>query len=139
MANLSKQIKVVFQGTEKTILGEIIDQKFWCYYDGEIFAFETNDLNPQSISKRKTKSNTMSAELITAPMPGKITKIFVKEGQVILKSQPLLVMEAMKMEYTLKSDLDTTVEKINVQLDQQVTLGQMLIHLVPQKTTGLGV
>lgn len=139
MANLSKQIKVLVQGIEKTILAEVIDQKFWCYLDGETFVFETSDLNPQLKSKRKAKSNTKSAHLITAPMPGKITKIFVKDGDSIKKSQLLLVMEAMKMEYTLKSDLDTTVEKVNVHVDQQVTLGQMLIHLVLQKSTEPGV
>lgn len=125
-------------GAEKIVLAEIIDQKFWCHLDGETYSFETSDLIPQSKSKRKTKSNNKSANLITAPMPGKITKIFIKEGETIKKSQPLLVMEAMKMEYTLKSDLDTTVEKVNVHVDQQVTLGQMLIHLVLQKTTEPG-
>ena len=139
MAQFSKQIKLVIQGVEKIILAEVIDQKFWCHLDGETYAFETADLNPQLKSKRKAKSNSKSANLITAPMPGKITKIFVKEGETIKKSQPLLVMEAMKMEYTLKSDIDTTVEKINVQVAQQVTLGQMLIHLVLQKTTEPGV
>ena len=65
-------------------------------------------------------------------MPGKITKIFVSAGQVVEKAQPLLVMEAMKMEYTLKSELNTMVDKINVQVGAQVPLGQLLIELNPK-------
>ena len=62
-------------------------------------------------------------------MPGKITKVFVKEGQAVAIGEPLIVMEAMKMEYTLKSDLKTTVEKVLVKVDQQVVLGQLLVQL----------
>ena len=64
-------------------------------------------------------------------MPGKITKIFVNQGDTVEKSQALLVMEAMKMEYTLKSDSSTTIEKVNVQLGDQVILGHLLIQLRP--------
>ena len=60
---------------------------------------------------------------------GIIQKIFVKEGQAVKKGDALIVMEAMKMEYTLKSDLDTTVEKVNSQINDQVTLGSLLVQL----------
>ena len=45
------------------------------------------------------------------------------------KGDALLVMEAMKMEYTLKSDLKAIVEKISIEVGQQVTLGQLLVQL----------
>jgi len=35
---------------------------------------------------------------LTSPMPGKIVKLFVKSGEEVKKGQPLIVMEAMKME-----------------------------------------
>lgn len=111
----------------KKIQVEIIDQKVWFKSDGEIWSYDILDL--ASEGQRRKKTNTASADKITAPMPGKITKVFVKTGDVVKKGQALLVMEAMKMEYTLKSDLDTVVEKVNAELGQQVTLGFLLIQL----------
>src|SRR3989344_3850942 len=78
------------------------------------------------------KFQVKTPHLILAPMPGKITKIFIDSGSQVQKSQALLVMEAMKMEYTLKSDLNTVVEKVNVQVGDQVTLGSLLIELKPE-------
>ncbi len=106
---------------------EIIDQKIWIKSDGEIWCYDLIDV--ASDGQRRKKTNSASPNLITAPMPGKITKVFVKSGDLVTKGQALLVMEAMKMEYTLKSDLETTVEKINVELNQQVTLGFLMVEL----------
>ena len=106
---------------------EIIDQKIWIKSDGEIWCYDLIDV--ASDGQRRKKTNSASPHLMTAPMPGKITKVFVKSGDRVKKGQALLVMEAMKMEYTLKSDLETTVEKINVELNQQVTLGFLMVEL----------
>ena len=45
-------------------------------------------------------------------MPGKITKVFVTEGQEVKEGETLAVMEAMKMEHSLKSPKDGVVSKI---------------------------
>ncbi len=111
----------------KKTQAEIIDQKLWFKSHGETWYYDLLDL--ASEGQRRKKTNTASADKITAPMPGKITKVFVKHGDVVKKGQALLVMEAMKMEYTLKSDLDTVVEKVNAELNQQVTLGFLLVQL----------
>lgn len=129
MATKSKQFKFQFEGIEKDVLCEIIDKKLWCYVEQETFCYDISDLSSTFESSSRSKTNSKPIHLIKAPMPGKITKIFVKEGEMIEKAQPLLVMEAMKMEYTLKSDLNTVVEKINVQVSEQVILGQLLIQL----------
>jgi biotin carboxyl carrier protein len=62
-------------------------------------------------------------------MPGKVTKLFVSDGQEVKKGDSLLVMEAMKMEYTLKADANGSVEKITAKTGDQVTLGQLLVQL----------
>ena len=106
---------------------EIIDQKIWIKSNAETWCYDLLDIADDG--QRRKKTNSASPNLITAPMPGKITKVFVKSGDAVIKGQALLVMEAMKMEYTLKSDLETTVEKINVELNQQVTLGFLMVEL----------
>lgn len=129
--NPSVPIVVNIDGTEKKILAQVIDQKFWCRVGLETYCFDLMDLSSTSKNRNK-KALAKNSHLIMAPMPGKITKIFVNIGALVEKSQPLLVMEAMKMEYTLKSDLKTTVEKLNVKVGDQVILGSCLIELKPE-------
>lgn len=112
---------------EQTIQAEIIDKKIWFKLNDQTFCLDVLELN-ESVG-RKPKSATKSADRITAPMPGKITKIFVNQDQAVQRGDALLVMEAMKMEYTLKSDLNAQVEKLTVQVGDQVVLGQLLVQL----------
>jgi acetyl/propionyl-CoA carboxylase alpha subunit len=75
-------------------------------------------MRPLSTSKAKV-----------SPMPGKITKIIVQAGQSVKEGDSIIVMEAMKMEYTLKSSINAKVKKINCQVNEQVTLGALLVEL----------
>ncbi len=112
---------------EITVLAEKIQNVLWIKMNDEIWSVPIADLSAES--QRRKKSVTVSPENILAPMPGKVTKVFVKVGDDVKIGQALLVMEAMKMEYTLKSDLKTKVEKVNIQLNDQVQLGATLIKL----------
>ena len=60
-------------------------------------------------------------------MPGKITKILKSEGSTVKAAEVILVMEAMKMEYSLKAEVNCTIEKMKVSTGQQVTLGAVLV------------
>ncbi len=66
---------------------------------------------------------------ILAPMPGKIQQIFVKNGQAVIAGQALLVLEAMKMEHTLKAPFDGTVKDLSLSADIQVSDGQILLKI----------
>ncbi len=65
---------------------------------------------------------------IKAPMPGMVFKILVEEGQEIKKGDPLIILEAMKMENVLKSPTDGTIKKIAVKTGIAVEKNQILIH-----------
>lgn len=106
---------------------EIINQKMWIKQNGEIWCYDILDLANEGI--RRKKSVGSSADKILSLMPGKITKIFVKDGDLVKEGQTLVVMEAMKMEYTLKSSSAATVEKVFVNLNQQVSLSELLVQL----------
>lgn len=69
------------------------------------------------------------AEAIKAPMPGLILKILVEPGQEIKKGDPVLVLEAMKMENVFKAAGDAQVKNILVQPGQAVEKGAVLIEL----------
>lgn len=69
------------------------------------------------------------AKDLKAPMPGLVLKIMVVPGQAISKGDPLLVLEAMKMENVFKADSDAVVKEIKVQEKQPVEKGQVLLVL----------
>jgi biotin carboxyl carrier protein len=122
-----KSVTIKINGHDEKVFADAIDHKIWFKINDRTFSFDSIALSQSS--HIKSKSQSKSADKITAPMPGKMTKIFVSEGQSIKKGDPLIVMEAMKMEYTLKSDINGTVEKIFVEVLQQVTLGHLLVQL----------
>ena len=57
---------------------------------------------------------------VMAPMPGKILEVRVKTGDQVSKDQSLVIMEAMKMEYTLKAPRSGVIERVNVKPGEQV-------------------
>ncbi|MEY3441785.1 MAG: hypothetical protein RLZZ519_66 [Bacteroidota bacterium] len=66
---------------------------------------------------------------IKAPMPGLIHSIKVSEGQKVAKGEPLLILEAMKMENVIKSPADGVVGKISIAQGQNVEKGAVLVTL----------
>lgn len=65
---------------------------------------------------------------LKAPMPGLIVDVRVQPGQTVQKGDPLLVLEAMKMENILKAPGEGAVAAIKVGLRDNVTKGQVLIQ-----------
>ena len=66
---------------------------------------------------------------IKAPMPGLILRVEVKVGDVVEAGQPLLVMEAMKMENEIRANVAGTVKDIFVSAQQAVEKDDILIKL----------
>ena len=64
---------------------------------------------------------------LKAPMPGLIVAIRVQAGQAVRQGDPLLVLEAMKMENILKAPADGIVGSVKVDLRANVTKGQVLV------------
>lgn len=64
---------------------------------------------------------------LKAPMPGLVLDIFVTPGTVVKKGDPVIVLEAMKMENVLKAVGDGVVKKIAVEKKQAVEKNQLLI------------
>ncbi|MEM7096000.1 MAG: biotin carboxylase N-terminal domain-containing protein [Actinomycetota bacterium] len=65
----------------------------------------------------------------TAPMPGKVLIVHVAEGDQVTAGQPLVVMEAMKMEHTISAPVDAVVSELRCAVGDQVDNGQVLIVL----------
>lgn len=66
---------------------------------------------------------------ITAPLPGSIIKILVSEGDSVKSGEPIMIMEAMKMENEISAIEDGTVTKIHVKVGDNVMQGALLISI----------
>ncbi|MBL4602052.1 MAG: acetyl-CoA carboxylase biotin carboxyl carrier protein subunit, partial [Emcibacteraceae bacterium] len=54
-------------------------------------------------------------------------KIFINDGDIAEEGQPLLILDAMKMEHTIKAPCSGTVELASLSLEMQITDGQTLL------------
>jgi acetyl-CoA/propionyl-CoA carboxylase biotin carboxyl carrier protein len=59
-------------------------------------------------------------------MPGTVLAVHVEEGQRVTSGQPLLIVEAMKMEHTVTAPLDGTVAELTAKAGQQVAMDETL-------------
>lgn len=64
---------------------------------------------------------------LKAPMPGLIVKLLVAVGDTVKQGEPLLILEAMKMENVFKAAADVTIKEIKVSEKQSVEKGQLLM------------
>lgn len=75
-----------------------------------------------------------AADRVAAPMPGKIVQLLVKTGERVKRGQPLAVLEAMKMEHTLKAGAEATVESVDVAAGEQVQEGTVIVRFAKDGT-----
>jgi 3-methylcrotonyl-CoA carboxylase alpha subunit len=69
---------------------------------------------------------------LTAPMPGRMTRLLVEDGSTVRRGQPLMVIEAMKMEHTIVAPADGTVGKVQFKVGDMVEEGVELITLAAE-------
>jgi len=75
---------------------------------------------------------------LTAPMPGKIVRVLVKTGEAVRARQPLVVVEAMKMENELRAAGAGLVAEIHVREGQSVDPGDLLLVIASGAASGDG-
>lgn len=84
--------------------------------------------DPRSLrSQKRFSANESGALSITAPMPGQIVKLLVVVGDAVKAEQPLIVMEAMKMQNELRAPRSGRVTRIAVETGAIVQAGKLLL------------
>jgi pyruvate carboxylase len=79
--------------------------------------------------KAKPKAEEANPKHVGAPMPGMVVTVAVKVGQKVSKGDPLLSMEAMKMETMLTAERDATVHAVHVRTGETVNAKDLLVEL----------
>ena len=88
------------------------------------------EFKPAEEATRRRARGLAAAEIL-APMPGKVLKVLVSDGDLVQAGQPLVVIEAMKMETTLAAESAALVKHVRVEEGQTVDHGAVLIELGP--------
>lgn len=78
---------------------------------------------------QRAKGGAEDHGAMVSPMPGKILQVLVSKGDSVTKGQALLVMEAMKMEHTIKASEDGIVAEVHFKEGELVSGGAELIEL----------
>jgi len=69
---------------------------------------------------------------LTAPMPGRVSRLLVEAGSMVRRGEPLMIIEAMKMEHTIVAPADGTVERVRFAVGDLVEEGAELITLASE-------
>lgn len=112
--------------------GDIVEGFVEGQYDGDrkqVF-FDDHELEVELIPKvRGKKGNSLNAGSLQSPMPGKIFKIMKNVGENVLQNEPILIMEAMKMEHTIRAHKDGVLSKLFFKEGEQVQGKAMLAEI----------
>ena len=99
-------------------------------YKGFEFEVSRPDMaGPENVTFAESANLNNDGGNIVSPMPGKVLKVNVAEGEAVTKGQVLLVVEAMKMENNILSTKDAEVEKLLVKEGDMVDGSQRLLQL----------
>ena len=115
---------------EKKIKGRVNNQEnlFKVFFDGTETNLNIFRKNTYQLYKILPKENINNKQKnILSPMPGKVTKVLVKEKDKVQEGDSLLILDAMKMENIIKSDFNGTIKKISVKENQSVSADETLI------------
>jgi biotin carboxyl carrier protein len=91
--------------------------------DGAVFELKKPE------ARRSRRKQQPGEDNLTASMPGQVTKVLIAAGDSVQRGQPLIVLEAMKMEIKIAAPHDGRVAKVLVSPGQVVDRGQALLEL----------
>ena len=127
---LEKNVEIISFDNE--MLECVIDgirSQYQIYRDEDrLFVFDSfNDIQLKVLPRFVDPSTSSIEGGLLAPMPGKISEVLIKKDQKVKAGQSLMIIEAMKMEQTIKSPNAGKISKIMVKKGQQVENGESLL------------
>ncbi len=132
--NCSLEVTGKFTDNNNLVLsiGNKIHTVYFSYIDKKIFlALGSKIYEVEEIKENRLEGAVehLVEKVITAPMPGLVVKVNVKEGDPVEKGQILAIVEAMKMENQMRSPMNGKVKKIPVKPGDKVDANQVLVEL----------
>ena len=125
-----KFIELMVDGEIQLALTEQVGSNLWVSSKGWSYKIKNFGVNRPKLKKKSAAGNGS----ITAPMPGQILKILVKDGDKVDEGQALFMVEAMKMEHTLKAPYAGTVSDLNFNAGDSVSSTDVILKINAAKT-----
>jgi len=117
----------------ESFAGEIIQKKqnhCSVLINGNTYHFQ---IDREESAKRKKasgrKSDRDKTYTLKAPMPGKICEIFVSKGSEVKQGEPILILEAMKMQNQILASENARVVKVHIKKNDNVLSDQLLVDM----------
>ena len=118
----------------RAVDSEGVGRSYRVSVDGQVYSVQVSpgDEAPVILSAPQEAANASSSqsEQVTAGLAGSVHKVMVVEGDRVLEGDTLLILEAMKMETEVKSNVSGTIAQVLVSAGDSVTVGQNLVEIV---------
>lgn len=99
--------------------------------NGAVREIKITDHSEEVKADRKLKADKSNPLHLGSTIPGTVDKILVKEGDQVKENDPLMTVEAMKMETTVVATMDGIIDKIYVSSGEQVNSEDLLVTFLP--------
>ncbi len=126
------EVDVTLNGTKIfAAISLTADGKSKVLINGQEFIMLRNDLliDTDASEEMESSQDSGSSHNLYSPIPGKVFKILVKEGDTVHKGDNVIVVDAMKMENNILAKRDSVVKKIHVTVNQMVSGNFLLVEL----------
>ncbi len=118
--------KINLEGKELLCFAEVVGAETWVSIEGWTYKLPNTGVN----RLKKKYSSTGGSGEICAPMPGQILKVLVKNGDSVDEGASLFIVEAMKMEHTLKAPYSGTVTDLNFKDGDTVSGRDIILKII---------
>ncbi|MBA3533859.1 MAG: biotin/lipoyl-binding protein [Ardenticatenales bacterium] len=137
LQHISDQVvySMLMEGQSHEVYASLEEGAWRILLDGERYEVTVEDERTKRLKAFQGPDKKLVGDLqIKAPMPGLVVKIPVEIGQSIAANQPLVILEAMKMENELRAPRAGIVKEIRCETRQPVELHQVLLILGEEPT-----
>lgn len=102
------------------------------FHEGAVYSMSRYDPKEEARARRRGAKTGGGTGDHLCPLAGKVLKLIADEGAEVAQGEPLMIVEAMKMEHTIKANQSGTLTKFNFQPGQTVEAGAKLLELEPK-------
>ena len=106
------------------VAGTAEDQ--WAFWNGRIFRSESPTAPPTS---RSAAARAVPAQQLSSPMPATVVRVLARPGLHVAKGDPVVILEAMKMELPVRSPSEGTITAVHCHEGELVQADQLLVEL----------
>ena len=123
------ELSVKVDGKEyQVFVEETEDGRILVHCGNDVYEVETKkDAETSAIERLQKKESSFDANEITAPLPGMVYEIKIKQGDKVKQGQSLITLMAMKMENDITAPRDCAIKKIKVKKNDNVNRGDVLV------------